>query len=65
MASLTLSCLLSRPVCWESPEVDPLYKVVEDVLELAPRVALLDKCACPHIFNASPQLMYYYMHYHF
>lgn len=33
----------SPDVCWENPEVDPLYKLVETFLELSPRVDLLNK----------------------
>lgn len=33
----------SPDVCWENPEVDPLYKLVERFLELSPRVELLNK----------------------
>jgi uncharacterized Rmd1/YagE family protein len=29
-------------VCWESPDLDPLYKLVAKYLELAPRVELLN-----------------------
>ena len=33
----------SPDVCWEHPEVDPLYKLCESFLELSPRVELLNK----------------------
>jgi uncharacterized Rmd1/YagE family protein len=33
----------SPEVCWENPEVDPLYKRVVQFLELSPRVELLNR----------------------
>jgi hypothetical protein len=33
----------SPDVCWENPEVDPLYKRVVQFLELSPRVELLNR----------------------